>query len=168
MPLETRIYARTDSTARNLEAWAKRAGESEIALEEVMNYLEERERTLFETQGVSSGRAWEPDKPITSESKAHAGFGSQINEATLALYNSLTDREDDNAIREVAPGWLRFGTRLRYAEFLQRGTSKMPARRPIDLNFYGSDRYAIMSILQSWISGRARAGLKIGIRMFRP
>lgn len=160
------IAANTMGTVRRLEGMATRAGLTEPAMEEIVDYVQKRERQLFQTSGASSGRPWAPREASTKEG-IRPGQGVDVMVRSGALEDSLTQRHDQHAIREIGPGWLRFGTRLKYADphktgFKDRHGNRVPPRRPIDLNRV--DRYAIGKIMLRYLMGRSRLSPGISVR----
>lgn len=166
--LRTQVLMRGDvSTMRTLEQWSARAGHSEPALEAIKEYMELKERELFATEGASAGAPWAPDESTTILAKR----GNKVLEDSGALKNSLTESGDQNAIREIGPGFLRFGSSLAYAGIQARahltrgGERTIPARKPIHWTM--RDRYMITKLMGDWISGRVTKGIKPSIRTYR-
>lgn len=160
------IAANTTGTIRRLEGMATRAGLTEPAMEEIVDFIQKRERELFQSAGASAGRPWSP-REASTEKGVKTGESSDVMVRTGALEDSLTQRHDQNAIREIGPGWLRFGTRLGYADphftgFKDRHGTRVPARRPIDLNRV--DRYAIGKIMLNYLMDRSRLSPGISVR----
>lgn len=170
--LRTQVLMRGDvKTMRTLEEWSARAGNSEPALVMIEEYMELRERELFDTEGTSAGVPWAADEPTTIAAKQDRSGAGKILEDSGALKRSLTERSDENAIREIGPGWLRFGTSLRYAAILARthltrgGRDTVPARKPIHWTL--RDRYVITKMMGDWISGRVTKHIRPSIRTYR-
>ncbi len=67
---------------------------------------------------------------------------------TRTLERSLTARP--LGIERLAPGSMVIGTRVPYAQFHQRGTSRMPARVLLDAEVISAEG-AISSAVASWI-----------------
>jgi phage gpG-like protein len=146
-----------------------RAGNSAPAMLEIQEYMEEAERRLFETEGASSGRPWAPLDAHTKDERGDKQ-GNKTLDFSGALKNSLTNSHDPNAIRLIAPGTVKFGTKLAYADEHQKGYKakdghRIPARRPID--FTRRDRYVILKIMNSWITQDIRAHPKLSLRFLR-
>ncbi len=85
--------------------------------------LEGSLRRQFDTQGANSG-GWAALSPAYAKSKAVQYPGQPILRASGALYRSLTDPFDSNAIFLIRPTEMVRGTRLPYAKYVA-------ARRPI-------------------------------------
>jgi phage gpG-like protein len=154
---------------RTLTRWARRAGDSAPAMEEIKEYMEEMERRQFATEGASSGRPWAPLQEDTKEQRKDKA-GNKILDFSGALRESLTNSDDPNAIRLITPGMVKFGTKLAYADDHQRSYkskdgSRVPARRPIDPT--RRDRYVILKIMNSWITQDVRAHPKLSLRFLR-
>lgn len=87
----------------------------------------------FKTEGAEGGDKW---APLTAE---YAGWkeahypGRPILERTGDLMRSLTSPNDPNAVRIEERKALTLGSRIPYAIYHQRGTSKMAARPEIQL-----------------------------------
>jgi phage gpG-like protein len=165
--VRAQILVRGDvANIRRLEEWAMRASNSEPAMESISVYMEDAEKRLFDSEGASGGRPWTPDAENTTTRKNRNEFGfTSILRDSLALFKSLTESSDENAIREIGPGWLRFGTKLGYADLLKRGTNKMVARSP--MRFSVQDRAAIAALMRGWITGRTVKGMRPSMRIFR-
>jgi len=87
----------------------------------------------FASQGAEGGAKWAPLKPEYAGWKAVHFPGAPILVRTGDLERSLTSPNDANAVRMEARKTLTLGTRVPYAGYHQRGTSKMPARKEIQL-----------------------------------
>jgi len=160
------IAANTEGTIRKLEGMATRAGLTEPAMEEIVEYIQKRERQLFQSSGASAGRPWAP-REASTKAGVKPGESSDTLVRTGALEDSLTNRHDSNAIRRIGPGWLQFGTKLEYADvhktgFKDRHGNRVPPRRPIDLN--RTDRYWIGKIMLRYLTGRSRLSPGISVR----
>lgn len=171
---EMMIQASVRGDARvmsTLTRWAARAGDSAPAMEEIIRYMEEATKQQFESEGRRSGRPWAPDKKTTldrRDASSQTALGQDlILQASQDLFRSLTESNDQNAIRTVGPGFVRFGTRLGYADILRRGFHdraghQIVARRPVD--FTRRDRYVIVKLLGSWITGNVRSPVKPSLK----
>jgi hypothetical protein len=78
--------------------------------EEVIPDMERVERQVFMSQGRRGGGSWKFLSPETVRTKASQGLDPRINIATGALLESVTHYHDVNAIREVTPARIKFGT----------------------------------------------------------
>lgn len=111
---------------------------------QVSERLQRASKELFDAQG----RGWAPLSPAYAEWKAKHYPGKTILRRTDALYNSLAGRGRGH-VEEIHPLQMRWGTEIPYARFHQRGTSKMPQRRVIDL--VEREKVQIMKDLQYYV-----------------
>lgn len=91
------------------------------------------EEQQFESEGSHGSGGWSPLAPSTAEQKARLGYPPDILVRTGKLKNSLASMSGDT-VRDVQPHMLRLGTTVPYAIYHQKGTRRMPARPPIQLN----------------------------------
>lgn len=161
--MKTQVLIRGDvKIMSNLTAWARRAGNTTPAMAAISELFEEKERALFESGGATGRHgAWQEDRAITKESKTAQALYPETLRATDDLFNSLTDSSHPNAIRQIGPGFLRFGTSLGYGNlhfksWTHVSGTQVPARRPID--FTQKDRQEALIIIDEWIAGRMEAG----------
>ena len=135
---------------RDLLRIGEYAGDAAPAFSAIADLIMEETTEQFATEGGHASGGWAPLAESTQREKARLGFGSRgILERSLALEHSLTVRGDGNQILDVQPDGLDFGTSLRYGEFHQLGTSRMPQRRPVELTEDAKRR--IVKVLQRWI-----------------
>src|SRR5437763_519377 len=92
----------------------------------------EIEQDWFQSAGEGT---WPPDAESTIERKLRAGFGA-VAEITILrftdrLYFSLTREGAEDAIKEILPAEVRFGTSVPYAASHMEAMSNRPARPPI-------------------------------------
>jgi hypothetical protein len=109
---------------RGLQAMGLRARDARPALRMVMAELRADEAARFK-----SGRGWRRLDPDTVARKRRMGLpaGRLIGEGKLE--QSLTRAKGPDAIRELGPTSLRFGTRVAYARYHQSGKGGVPKRR---------------------------------------
>lgn len=88
----------------------------------------------FDTAGRHASGGWAPLKPATVADKRRRGLDRRILHATLRLRRSLTQAGAPDGIRVITAHSAAIGTTVPYARFHQSGTSKMPRRRPLELN----------------------------------
>lgn len=170
MPMQAQIFMRGDLKLESrLKQWAARAGDTVPVMEAIIEMLEEKERALFESEG-GTGRhgPWQELEDSTKERKESQALYPEILRATDALFDSLTDRSSPHAIREVGPGFVRFGTRLEYASiqasgFTDRGGNFVPARRPVD--FTARDRAESLALIREWITGIESIGKTFRVKI---
>jgi phage gpG-like protein len=108
-------------------------------------YLIETEQ--FESEGAAGGERWTPLSPIYSEYKEQVYPGQKILQAECDLRASLTDLEAAGAILQPREDELIIGTSIPYAKAHQRGTSRMPARPPI--NFSEAQKRRLQKAIQA-------------------
>lgn len=119
---------------RALGVLAKRVKDLRPAWQEIIEDFAKSEETLFQRQGNVGGLGrWAPLNPDYAARKRAQGFGSKILVRTGRLKRSLTNPHHGEFISKVRPLSLTMGTRVPYAKYHQRGTSKMPRREPIRL-----------------------------------
>jgi phage gpG-like protein len=136
---------------RTLLRMAGRADDMSDALGAVGDMLAGAETRQFSSQGTYASGGWAPLAPSTLARKAALGQGDRILVATGELRDSLTRRTGGgNALREVTPSSLVFGTTVPYARFHQQGTGRMPQRRPLELT--EGDRRQSVRILQRFVT----------------
>ena len=123
----------------------------EVAADMIAGFVE----LQFDTQGGRTG-GWMPLSPQYAAWK-FAQVGAQpIMVFTGRLKRSLIERGANN-IREISSDQMKWGTSIKTAKgapypiFHQRGTSRMPQRRIIDLT--EDDRNALMKALQRFMVG---------------
>lgn len=120
-----------------------RAAQAEPALQQVLEVMYESERGLWED------KPWAPNADATLENKS----STEALVRTGALERSLTVHGDPNAIVEITPSTLKFGTKLWYAHFAL-GTIKQPPRELF--KFKAAQKRTIREIIGQYIVGRPR------------
>jgi phage gpG-like protein len=113
----------------------------------------ESETKQFESEGAWASGGWVPDKQATINAKVANGFSSMTLQKTGAMMKSLTDPAAPYAVQETGPDFVFIKSTIPYGKFHQFGTSKMPMRKPVELNEI--TKVAMVKILQSWILGHA-------------
>ena len=96
---------------------------TEQALTEAAAELRQRLLLQFESEGSAYGEPWLPRKARDKNLPRRPLLFQ-----TGRLKRSLTDRDSPDHIEESQNGTLLFGSRLPYATFHQRGTTRLPAR----------------------------------------
>lgn len=91
------------------------------------------ELAQFNSEGARGGQRWQALSPKYAKRKAKIAPGKPILVLTGRLKRSLTAIGGADAVRIAEPLSLTLGTKTPYAEFHQRGTKKMPQRKPINL-----------------------------------
>ena len=104
------------------------------------------ERDRFDSRGYGT---WSPLMPSTVAAKASEHLDPRVLHATLALRDSLTVKDAPDQELIITPDFMVFGTKRPYAGFLQRGTRKMVARKP--LGFTEPQKVQVLKRLQRFI-----------------
>ena len=110
------------------------------------------EQEQFQSQGAHSNQ-WQPLSRKYGAWKARKYPGKQILELSGALWKSLTTKGGKHVERSDKDS-LTIGTSVKYAGYHQRGTRKMPARKPIDLSEV--DKKRIGRTIHRRLIGKAR------------
>lgn len=134
---------------RELLRWGDRALDARPAFDAIGDLFVEETKEQFDTEGKHASGGWRPLKPATLASKRRRQMRLEILQETGALVDSLTQRGDQNMIFQAGPTFLRFGTKLPYAAFHQRGNDRLPRRRPLE--FTEATRRTAVKILQRFI-----------------
>ena len=113
------------------------------ALNEVGAFLERKTKFRFAKQVDPSGNPWAPLAASTIANKRRRKAPKEILRDTGTLDSSITFTTGRDEVRS--------GTSLEYAEWLQKGTKRMPAR-PF-LGFEAGDEAAIQKIFARYYSG---------------
>lgn len=117
--------------------------------------LEKASLQRFESEGSFGGEPWAPLAESTLRSKAARGYGDQgILVASGRLRASLTQETAPDAIRQITPTFMRWGSKVPYGVFHQQGTSRMPRRRVVKLP--DMVKRALVRELQHELMGRSR------------
>ena len=147
MKLHFDIYG-DEQIQRELLRFANYTGNAGPALQQIADDMREQIADQFATEGERGSGGWAPLQESTIAAKAAAGLDPHILQATGALMESLTGRGGDN-IEEVSDDHLVLGSRVAYGKFHQKGTSKMPARKPVE--FSELDRRGFVRTLQRFL-----------------
>jgi phage gpG-like protein len=134
---------------RRLVDVGRRATNMAPALREVARLWMDLEQDVFASEGASGGKPWAPLAGSTQETKARAGYSSKILQAEGGLMASLTQPGAADQILEVDDDMLVFGTGHPAGAFHGKGTSRMPARPPIQISPQG--RRQTVKILQRFV-----------------
>jgi phage gpG-like protein len=104
------------------------------------------EAERFDSEGDGT---WKPLQPQTIAEKARKGLDPRILHATGRLRLSLTKKGAPGSYSRVYPNFMLFGSTVPYAHFLQTGTRRMPARKP--LGFTEAQKVTVLKRLQEHI-----------------
>lgn len=116
---------------------------------DVLTEFRSIEAEQFDTRGHGE---WAPLSPTYASWKARNYPGRSLLVREGELRDSLTS--DKGADVKMAPLELRIGTRVKHAGFHQLGTSRMPARKPIDLR--EPDKQRLMRVVQRYLVNLSR------------
>jgi len=137
---------------RGFSRFADQVKDARPALKEIADdFHNVVERNQFDSQGGASG-GWAALSPVYAAWKAKY-CGNPILVLGGALRASLEGRSSET-IEEINPQSVRLGTRNKTAMWHQTGTSRMPARPPIDL--LESDKKRWTDIVHEYLVTRAR------------
>lgn len=139
---------------RKLLRFNDRAQDASPAFRTIAGNLRDWETRQFATEGAFASGGWDPLSPSTVTTKAREGLSPRILEATGALRESLTSRTDAGHVEIIGRQELVFGTQSPSARFHQRGTSRMPRRRPLEIR--ARDRADMVKTLQRHMVGELR------------
>jgi phage gpG-like protein len=120
--------------ARKIDRLGYRALTAKPAFEGIADRIRGYEKRLFDSEGASSGRPWEPLAASTVAHKAKAGLDPRILHATHRLRKSLTDAHDPEHLEIATNDSLVFGSLVPYGKYHARGSGHLPKRRPIQFN----------------------------------
>ncbi len=145
--------------ARSIERFAGDVKDVRPAWPGVLQILRLASAERFRTAGAHGGQRWVPLSPRYAAYKARRWPGRGILVRTGALQDSLT-QETGQSIVQMHPLELRYGTKVPYAVFHQRGGRRLPRREVIHLA--ESDKLDVMREVQRYLVKRAKsAGLKV-------
>lgn len=147
MRLDFDVYG-DEQISRELLRFSAYASNAQPAFHQIAGDMAEQIGEQFATEGQRGSGGWAPLEEATVLAKAAAGLDPHILQATGGLMRSLTGEGDDH-IRRITDDSLIFGSADPKGQYHQKGTSKMPARRPVD--FTELDRRGFVRTLQRYI-----------------
>jgi phage gpG-like protein len=130
---------------RQLVRFQERVTDLSPALELLADDFLDINRRQFDSEGGNSA-GW---APLAASTVSSRGSAHPILVEHGDLRASLTQRGGKGAIREVGPHELFVGTDIGYAQYHQRGTARMPRRRPVE--FTRRDRERWVKSLQRFV-----------------
>lgn len=148
MKLDLDVYG-DEQLERELLRFSAYAGNAQPALRQIAGDMREQIREQFATEGERGSGGWAPLKDTTLQAKAAAGLDSHILQATHRLIDSLTAESHGDQKLVITDDSLIFGSSVEYGRYHQKGTSRMPARKPIE--FAELDRRGFVRTLQRYI-----------------
>lgn len=119
----------TRQVDRTLTRWADALKDARPLWEELAAEFGRANAQQFGSQGAASG-GWAALSPGYAEWKARHYPGAPILVRTGALMRSLTARP--YGVERITRDSLTVGTNIDYAWYHQHGTSRMPARPPVE------------------------------------
>lgn len=126
--------------ARELLRFGERAEDMSPAFEQIADDFLQIQEFQFDSQGGMFSGGWAALAPSTIESKRRQGLDPRILHATLALRNSLTNKNDPNHVRRITPDTMEVGTSVTspsgfpYPAAHQNPKQGQKQRRPIELD----------------------------------
>lgn len=134
--------------SRKLERFSERALDASPAFARIAILFWQSERVQFDTGGAFSG-GWAPLADSTVAGKARRFEDPRVLIATYSLAASLTSAVAPGSVYSVTPYELFVGSDIFYGAFHQRGTVKMPMRKPVELPEV--EKRDMVKVLQAWI-----------------
>jgi phage gpG-like protein len=138
--------------SRELTRFSDRGLDARPAFEAIADQLMRSEKRRFSTRGngtweelAASTRARKAKSPDPTV-RANAG---RVLAATGALRRSFTTKGAPGQVLIIEPRFMVFGSSLKRAEWHQRGTSRMPARKP--LGFTETAKRGALRTLQRYV-----------------
>jgi phage gpG-like protein len=145
--LDLDVYG-DEQVSRELLRFSAYAGNAQPAFRKIADDMRDQVAEQFATEGARGSGGWKPLADSTIASKLSAGLDPHILQATHTLMESLTGTGGDH-IEEISDEHLLFGSSVDYGRFHQKGTSRMPARRPVE--FAELDRRGFIRTLQRYL-----------------
>ena len=148
MRLNLDIYGE-EQLERELLRFSAYAGSPQPAFHKIAEDMRHQIGEQFSSEGGRGSGGWAALSEATSHAKAAAGLDPHILQATHTLMHSLTETGGEH-VEEVGDDFLLFGSKVGYGRYHQKGTSKMPARKPVD--FTELDRRGFVRTLQHYVA----------------
>ena len=126
------------AAAQKIQAMGMRVMNAMPAFTQIVRMMQDDIEALFESEGASSGKPWEPLAAATIVQKIRKSQNVNILTATEKLRDSLTGGE--SGATKITPIGIDFGSDattesgINLATLHQSGTSTMPARDPVDFS----------------------------------
>ena len=133
---------------RDLLGFADRSADVQPAMEQALDLVRESASEQFESAGAHGSGGWAPLAPSTVARKARLGLNPGILRETTFLEFSLAGSGSGNIAIARKDG-ADYGTTAPYAKFHMEGTSRMPARPPLQLT--EGERRDIIRIVQRYV-----------------
>lgn len=144
--------------SRELTTIGRRGMDVSPAFHEIADQFRASEGRRFQTKGngtwpelAASTRARKAGSadPVVRANRA------KVLEATGRLRRSLTVKGNPDQVDIIEPQFMVFGSKLQVAEWHQRGTRRMVARKPLGFTETGK-RHAIRTIQRFVVTGEAK------------
>ncbi len=157
--MELRVDVAGDvQLARSFSRFADDVKDLSDAFREIAkDFHEVVERKQFESEGSYGSGGWAALSPDYAEQKARDFPGRPLLVRTGLMKESLLG-ENPWSIEDIQPLQMKVGTKLEYAIYHQKKTSKMPARPVIDLTEEDKRRFTHI-IHKSLVAQAKEAGL---------
>ncbi len=136
-----------EQLSRDLLRFSAHVGNAQPAFHKIAEDMRLQIEEQFATEGGRGSGGWKELAESTLRAKLAAGLDPDILQATHALMESLTGTGSDH-IEEISDEHLLFGSSVPYGKYHQKGTSRMPARKPVD--FTELDRRGFIRTLQRY------------------
>lgn len=137
-----------DRVRARLQGMRERSQNLIPAWEAFVTWWARENRQQWRGNGTRWGRTWAPLAPSTIREKRLKGYPLDTLVRTGALRRDLTVRP--LGFESYAQQAVSAGTRISYAKFHQRGTSKMPARPIVNVAQVDAEN-AAGSAVKNWI-----------------
>lgn len=153
-----------------LVGFRDRALDAGPVLAAVLVDMRRLEIELFDTEGRGE---WPELAQTTKERKAQMGYPAKILQATEALYDSLTGGGAGH-VERITEYEVIYGTTIPWAGFHQTGTSKMPARPPVDVREEDVRRWSkmvhayVFGLDASEVAAAGGGGIPFGVGVTDP
>jgi hypothetical protein len=138
---------------RELHAMRMRVQDVRPAWEAVLTWWAARNVTHFRSAGKRWGTPWRPLAPDTLAEKLHLGYPPSILVRSGDLRSSLTMRP--LGVEQLRPHDVEAGTNVPYADFHQRGTSKMPKRQLVNARAVQREGVVTNALINWIVAGKS-------------
>jgi hypothetical protein len=141
--------------SRRLMRLGERVIDATPAFAQIAVMFYESEKKQFDSEGEWASGGWVPLKQSTIDEKLRSSWFSGTSELILqrtgALKRSLTEPGAPFSKKLIGPDFVDIKSTVPYGPLLQKGTSKMPMRKPVELN--EPTKMAMVKVLQAWVLG---------------
>jgi phage gpG-like protein len=140
-----------DIIRRRLLRMGERGADATQGFKAIASILRRSTELNFASEGASSGEPWAPLAESTLKAKKRKGQDEKILQATHALKNSLLGWLNSRHIQVITPTEMRWGSRVSYGRYHQKGTDRIPRRPPVRLR--ETDKRSAVKAMQRVIVG---------------